>query len=158
MCKLLMHNTSFLSIKNMSSEWPSREMLAHWNENHWEPPRTDSFLQSRLNAANSRLWETSRDLVKSYKIGWSLFPRKQFSVVLFWMKKYMYSKTSNIRRTWICNKIVRHSDVVVASPVGAVTTSSSSSSTWYLASMDWTKKTARRDKKHLKFGIWCVSY
>ena len=116
------------------------------------------FNESRLNAANSRLWETSRDLVKSYKIGWSLFPRKQFSVVSFWMKKYMYSKTSNIRRTWICNEIVHHSDVVGASPVGAVTTSSASSSTWYLASMDWTKKTARRDKKHLKFGIWCVSY
>ena len=24
--------------------------------------------------------------------------------------------------------------------------------------MDWTKTTARRDEKHLSFGIWCVLY
>ena len=24
--------------------------------------------------------------------------------------------------------------------------------------MDWAKTTARRDKKHLKFGIWCILY
>ena len=31
----------------------------------------------------------------------------------------MYRKTSNIRRTLVGNKIVDHSDVVGASPVGA---------------------------------------
>ena len=36
-----------------------------------------------------------------------------------------YRKTSNIRRTLVGNKIVDHSDVVVASPVGAAPTISS---------------------------------
>ena len=36
-----------------------------------------------------------------------------------------YSKTSNIRRTLVGNKIVDHSDVVGASPVGAAPTTSS---------------------------------
>ena len=37
----------------------------------------------------------------------------------------MYRKVSNIRRTLVGNKIVDHSDVVGASPVGAAPTSSS---------------------------------
>ena len=51
--------------------------------------------------------------------------------------------------------MVDHSDVVGALPVGAAPTTSSYS-TWYLASMDWTKTNTRRDKKQLKFGIWCT--
>ena len=37
----------------------------------------------------------------------------------------IYRKTSNIRRTLVGNKIVGHSDVVGASPVGAAPTTSS---------------------------------
>ena len=40
-----------------------------------------------------------------------------------WISKYR--KTSNIRRTLVGNKIVDHSDVVGASPVGAAPTISS---------------------------------
>ena len=40
-------------------------------------------------------------------------------------KKMYYRKTSNIRRTLAGNKIVDHSDVVGASPVGAAPTTSS---------------------------------
>ena len=36
-----------------------------------------------------------------------------------------YRKVFNIRRTWVGNKIVDHSDVVGASPVGAAPTTSS---------------------------------
>ena len=36
-----------------------------------------------------------------------------------------YRKVSNIRRTLVGNKIVNHSDVVGASPVGAAPTTSS---------------------------------
>ena len=43
----------------------------------------------------------------------TLFPEKE------------YRKTSNIRRTLVGNKIVDHSDVVGASPVGAAPTTSS---------------------------------
>ena len=41
------------------------------------------------------------------------------------IKHRTYRKTSNIRRTLAGNKIVDHSDVVGASPVGAAPTTSS---------------------------------
>ena len=44
---------------------------------------------------------------------------------------FLYRKTSNIRGTLVGNKIVDHSDVVGASPVGAAPTTSSFS-TWLL--------------------------
>ena len=47
-----------------------------------------------------------------------------------------YRQVSNIRRTLVGNKIVDHSDVVGASPVGAAPTTSSFS-TEHLASLDW---------------------
>ena len=55
----------------------------------------------------------------------------------------IYRKTSNMSRTLVGNKIVDNSDVVGASPVGAAPTTSSFS-TYHLASMDWAKTTARR--------------
>ena len=58
---------------------------------------------------------------------------------------------------WWSNKIVENSHVVGASPVGAAPTTSSFS-TLNLASMDWAKTTARWDKKHYSFGIWCDLY
>ena len=57
----------------------------------------------------------------------------------------------------ISNKIVDHSDEVGASPVGAAPTTSSFP-TQHLTSMDWAKTTAKRDEKHLSFGIWCALY
>ena len=55
-----------------------------------------------------------------------------------------YRKTSNISRILVGNKIIDDSDVVGASPVGAAPTTSSFS-TYHLASMDWAKTIARRD-------------
>ena len=43
----------------------------------------------------------------------------------FCIKPSIYRKTSNIRGTLVGNKIVDHSDVVGASPVGAAPTTSS---------------------------------
>ena len=54
--------------------------------------------------------------------------------------------TSNISHTLVDNKIVDHSDVVGTSPVGAAAPTTPS----FL--------TARRDEKHLCFGIWNVLY
>ena len=54
-------------------------------------------------------------------------------------------------------KVVDHSDVVEASPVGAASTTSSFS-TWRLASIDCTKTTARRKENNSSFGIWCALY
>ena len=63
-----------------------------------------------------------------------------------------YRKTSNIRRSLVGNKIVDHSDVVGASPVGAAPTTYSFS-TWHLASMDSAKKAARQYENLLSVGI-----
>ena len=41
-----------------------------------------------------------------------------------WYSHALYRKVSNIRRTLVGNKIVDHSDVVGASPVGAAPTTS----------------------------------
>ena len=68
-----------------------------------------------------------------------------------------YPETSNISPALVGNKIVDHSDVVGASSVGAAPTTSSFL-TWHLATMDWAKATARRDYKHVRFGISCGLY
>ena len=70
-----------------------------------------------------------------------------------------YRQVSNIERTLVGNKIVDHSDVVGALPVGAAPTTSSFS-TEHLAStsLDWATVTTRRDEKHLSLGIRCVLY
>ena len=68
---------------------------------------------------------------------------------------YHTVKSLNISRTLKGNKIVDHSDVVGAAPVGAAPTTSSFS-TSHVDSMDWA--TARRDKKRLCLGIGRVLY
>ena len=74
-----------------------------------------------------------------------------------WAVELNYRKTSNIRRTLVVNNIVNHSDVVGASSVGAAPTTSSFS-TWHLASRDSAKKAARQYENLLSVGIWCVLY
>ena len=61
---------------------------------------------------------------------------------------------SNISCTLVGNKLVDHSGLVGALPVGATPTTPSSS-TQHPASMDWAKTNARRDEKLLNFEIWC---
>ena len=56
-------------------------------------------------------------------LGISKFP-SLLSPLLF-IDHYIYRQVSNIRRTLVGNKIVDHSDVVGASPVGAAPTTSS---------------------------------
>ena len=65
----------------------------------------------------------------------------------------IYRQVSNISRTLVGNKIIDHSDVVGASPVGAAPTTSSFS-TEHLASIYCTKTTAKWDEEHLslRFG------
>ena len=83
---------------------------------------------------------------------WSLHWRK----TSVWLN-FVYCQISNIRYTLVGNTFVDHSDIVGASPVGTAQTASSFSIE-HVASMDWTKTTARRDKKHLSLGIWCILY
>ena len=63
-----------------------------------------------------------------------------------------YRHTSNFSHTLVGNEIVDHSDVSGADP------NTSSFATYHLASVDWTKTTARRDENHLAFVIWFGSY
>ena len=95
-------------------------------------------------------------MTQSTRIGAPAVTDRQHTVP-HWPHQYHYHKTSNISRTLIGNKIIDNSDVVGASPVGAAP-STSSFSTQHLASMDWAKTTAKGDKKHLSFGIWCDLY
>ena len=69
----------------------------------------------------------------------------------------IYRKISNISCTLVGNKIVDHSDVVGASPVGAAPTKSSFS-TEHLASRYSTKTATRRYEYLLSVGIWCILY
>ena len=66
-----------------------------------------------------------------------------------------YHQTSNIRHILVGDKLVDHSDVVGASPVGAAPTTSSFP-TLLLASMDWEKTPARWDENHLNCVILCL--
>ena len=68
--------------------------------------------------------------------------------------QFGYPQTDNISCT-LGNKVVVHSDVVGAVPVGTAPTTSSFS-TQHLASIDWAEATARWDEKHLSF--WCGLY
>ena len=72
-----------------------------------------------------------------------------------WQSNNTYRKTSDIRHTLVDNKIVDHSDVVRASPVGTAPTASSFS-TWHLASRDSAKKATRQYENILSVRIWCV--
>ena len=65
-----------------------------------------------------------------------------------------YRQISNFRRSLIGNKIVDHSDVVGASPVGAVPTTAAFS-TQHMDSIDCADTAARPNEKHLSLGIWC---
>ena len=59
----------------------------------------------------------------------------------------IYRRVSNLKRTWVGNEIVDHSDVVGASPVGAAPTTSLFS-TEHLASIYCAKTTASQVEKH----------
>ena len=78
-------------------------------------------------------------------------------VMHYGLQSSEYCKTCNIRPTLVGNKIVDHSDVVGASPVGAAPTTSSFS-TKHLASRDSEKTAARQYKNLLSVEIWCVLY
>ena len=71
--------------------------------------------------------------------------------------KRHYRQTANICRTLAGNEIADHPDVVRASPVSVAPTPSTSS-TSYLASVDWAKTTVRPGDKYFSFGIWWVLY
>ena len=68
-----------------------------------------------------------------------------------------YHQTSNTSHTLVGNKIIDHSDVIGASPVGADPTTSSFSTQHLRFQWIGQRQTARRDKKH---SVWqfCVSY
>ena len=76
-----------------------------------------------------------------------IFYTQQHRWLVVAMKGRWIHWMSNIRRILVSNKVVDHSDAVGASPVGAIPTTPSLS-TSHLASMDWAKTTVRRKEKY----------
>ena len=68
-----------------------------------------------------------------------------------------HSQVSNIRCTLVVNQIVDHPDVVEASPVGTAPTTSSFS-TYHLATIYYVETTANLHEKYLSFEIWYLLY
>ena len=149
--------------------------LHHRNPHPPKKQRIASEDLRQLFCLSWRLFDTNCNILVSmnnmkYKYNFLLLPSVSTHIELMttWMevfpawkskrpRGYVYRQVSNIRRTLVGNKLDDHSDVVGASPIGAAPTTSSFS-TQHQASLDWTKKTARRDEKHLSLGIWCVLY
>ena len=75
----------------------------------------------------------------------------------FWSKNDVINVKPPIWRTLVGNKIVDHSDVVGASPIGAAPTTSSFS-TLHLSSRDSAKTATRQFENLLSVEIWCVLY
>ena len=125
----------------LSQWWQRSPMLYHMfvtrpqrdHLNCWLVQYCDISLYCNTQLSRYMSWD------KNISIGVCICMHKLYYII------YHYSQT----------KIVDHSDVVGASPAGAAPTTSSFL-TWYLTSIDWSKATARRDKKYLKFGICCV--
>ena len=72
-------------------------------------------------------------------------------ITVWWYMHFQYRQVSNIRRAWVGNEIVDHSDVAGASPVDAAPTTSSFSIE-HLASTYCAKTTGSRVGKTFKFG------
>ena len=71
-------------------------------------------------------------------------------ITSLWGSHYIYSQVSDLRRTLVGNKIVDHSDVVRASPVGAAPTTSSFS-TWTPGFIGLGKDNCKVRQETLKF-------
>ena len=118
-----------------------------WLWNNW---RKKWPIRMVKNSCCSVLWNVCRKRSSSYL--WSLpniptLPSTQRGLGKVRICLLNYCQTSNISGTLVGNKIVDHSDVAGASPVGAAPTTSSFS-TQHLVSMDWAETTARRNEKH----------
>ena len=85
----------------------------------------NSFVQYLRSAKYQCLWESwaLSSAIDSFTV--SFHDNNGSSLHAFTAVEGDYRKTSNIRRTLVGNKIVDHSDVAGASPVGAAPTTSS---------------------------------
>ena len=114
-----------------------------------------SVIQLNLCKVTTEYWCLSRQVVFHNRENKHDFvktvPGKSSNLCVF------YRKTSIISHTLVCNKIVDHSDVVGALPVGAAPTTSSYL-TLHLALMDWVKTTGRLHETQLSFEILCDLY
>ena len=81
-----------------------------------------SVMLSRLDLRMGYVWCL---WMKKLFITWLInFKICTYSVMYFYTNTY-YRQTSNIRRTWVGNKIVDYSDIVGASAIGAAPMTSS---------------------------------
>ena len=100
------------------------EQKASWMEEKFNLQRRVDELEDQLSQTQVKLATAGTDQKKvgpfHYKDCLSMYRIHITKIIL-----PLYRKTSNIRRTLVCSKIVDHWDVVGASPVGAAPTTSS---------------------------------
>ena len=150
-CRMFWKKNAYLSFSNNAGHngvHSSRPIEAIWHHRAWTTHFRHYWLVVWWHQASTELCLFSikfSDISMHFLLPswWSRYHQQAFST---------YRQTSNISRTLVGTKIVDHPDVVGASPIGAAPTTSSFL-TWYLASIDWAKATARRDENVLSFGI-----
>ena len=98
------------------------------------------------------LWHV-QNFAATWLLGIELEQKWNFPIKFeLWVKNCYYCQIASISGTFVGNRIVDHSDVVGASPVGAAPTASLFL-TEHLASVVWAKTIARQDEKHLGLGF-----
>ena len=80
---------------------------------------------NEITAVISASWSAGAVMTNFQTGPWRVsIPHTYTKNMIIWLKEY-YRQVSDISRTFVGNKIVDHSDVVGASPVGAAPTTSS---------------------------------
>ena len=137
----LLHKPCYIAQVNCFYNVLFNVCLNVWCATIWGQPLDNEFMLWVANLLLVLCWQ------KPNKYSYIIHTDKQPSTY------DTYRKTSNIRRVLVGNKIVDHSEVVGASPVGAAPTTSSFL-TWHLASRDSAKKATRQYENLLSVGIW----
>ena len=123
----------------------------------------EGFYCAHCNVSSSLLKRNliSRNMVFILERSTGLDPETISNAIIFYMvifnDKSTYCQTPNIGDILEGNKIVGHSDVVGASPVGCCPN--------YIFILELKpgfsglgKDNCKRNKKHISLGIWCVTY
>ena len=142
--------------------WHSESLKSSWwwlSLIGWAHTQNDPYINDIQHGKWEWAWNGTiprnkgNTIVENWTLGrWFLRQYKDYKML---MPKY--HKTSNISHIFAGNKTVNHTDVVGALPVGPAPTTSSFLPK-QLALTQWAETTARRDEKHLSFGISCLLY
>ena len=129
-----------------AKKWSNQIMIVHmswqqschdlWQFVTWLDNQNGKYIKKRI--VRFKLWTPK------------VFMSWVSHITSLWGSHYIYGQVSNIRRTLVSNKIVDHTDVVGASPVGAAPTTSSFS-TWTPGFIGLGKDNCKARRETLKF-------